>query len=43
MRLEANILDIVMLKDFLGLAADLADHAEHASDVLLMLVSKGFT
>ena len=39
----ADPLDIMMLKEFLDIADDVADCAEDGSDVLLILVAKGYT
>jgi len=41
--INADVLDIIMLKDFLDVADDVADDAEDCSDVLLILVAKGYT
>lgn len=41
--IEANVLDIIMLKDFLNTADGIADNAEDGSDVLRVLVAKGYT
>ncbi|MGI0092278.1 MAG: DUF47 domain-containing protein [Nitrososphaerales archaeon] len=41
--INANVLDIVMLKDFLNIADGVADSAEHGSDVLQVLVAKGYS
>jgi predicted phosphate transport protein (TIGR00153 family) len=38
----ANALDVVMLKDFLNTADSIADNAEDGSDVLLILIAKGY-
>jgi predicted phosphate transport protein (TIGR00153 family) len=40
--IQANALDVVMLKDFLNTTDSIADNAEDASDVLLILVAKGY-
>lgn len=40
--IKADALDIIMLKEFLEIADDVADRAEDASDVLLVLVAKGY-
>ena len=42
---EINVdpLDIVMLREFLVKADDVADNAEDASDVLLTLIAKGYS
>lgn len=40
---NADVLDIVMLKDFLNIADGIADNAEDGSDVLQILVAKGYT
>jgi predicted phosphate transport protein (TIGR00153 family) len=40
---KADPLDIIMLKEFLEIADDVADGAEDASDVLLVLIAKGYT
>ncbi len=39
----ADTLDIILLKDFLNIADSIADHSEDGSDVLLMLVAKGYS
>jgi predicted phosphate transport protein (TIGR00153 family) len=41
--IKADPLDIIMLKEFLEIADDVADSAEDASDVLLVLIAKGYT
>ena len=41
--INAKSLDIVMLKDFLHMADDIADNSEKGSDILLILVAKGYT
>jgi len=41
--INAKSLDIVMLKDFLETADDVADNSENGSDVLLILVAKGYS
>jgi uncharacterized protein len=41
--INADALDIIMLEDFLNTADDIADNAEHGSDVMQILVSKGYT
>ena len=42
---EINVdsLDVVMLREFLVKADDVADNAEDASDVLLTLIAKGYS
>ena len=40
---NAGALDIIMLKDFLVTADDIADNAEDGSDDLLILVAKGYS
>jgi uncharacterized protein Yka (UPF0111/DUF47 family) len=41
--INAKSLDIVMLKDFLETADDIADNSENGSDVLSILVAKGYS
>jgi predicted phosphate transport protein (TIGR00153 family) len=41
--INAKSLDIIMLKDFLTTVDDIADNAEHGSDILLILVAKGYS
>jgi len=41
--IDAKSLDIVMLKDFLETADDVADYSESGSDVLSILVAKGYS
>ena len=41
--IDAKSLDVVMLKDFLITADSVADNSEHGSDVLLILVAKGYS
>jgi predicted phosphate transport protein (TIGR00153 family) len=41
--IDAKSLDIVLLKDFLTIADDIADNAENGSDVLQILVAKGYS
>ena len=41
--IDAKSLDIVLLKDFLITADGIADNSEHGSDVLLILVAKGYS
>jgi len=41
--INGSALDIIMLKDFLVTADDVADNAEHGSDVLQILVAKGYS
>lgn len=41
--INADVLDIIMLKDFLNIADGIADSAEDGSDVLQILVAKGYT
>ena len=41
--IKADPLDIVMLREFLETADNVADNAEDASDVLLILIAKGYT
>lgn len=41
--INGNVLDIIMLKDFLNTADDVADNAEYGSDVLQILVAKGYS
>ena len=40
---NADTLDIVMLREFLETADDVADNAEDASDALLALIAKGYS
>jgi predicted phosphate transport protein (TIGR00153 family) len=41
--IKADPLDIILLKQFLEVADDVADSSEDGSDVLLVLVAKGYT
>ena len=41
--IKADPLDIVMLREFLETTDNVADNAEDASDVLLVLIAKGYT
>lgn len=41
--IKADALDIILLKQFLEVADDVADSSEDGSDVLLVLISKGYT
>jgi predicted phosphate transport protein (TIGR00153 family) len=41
--IKADPLDIILLKEFLEVADNVADSSENASDVLLVLISKGYT
>lgn len=41
--IDAKSLDIVLLKDFLTIADDIADNSENGSDVLQILVAKGYS
>lgn len=41
--INGNVLDIILLKDFLNESDDVADNAEEGSDVLQMLVAKGYS
>jgi len=41
--INAKSLDIVMLQDFLETADDIADYSQSGSDVLLILVAKGYS
>lgn len=38
-----DVLDVIMLKDFLNMADDMADYSEDGSDVLLALAAKGYS
>ena len=38
-----DVLDIIMLKDFLNTADDIADNSEDGSDILQILVAKGYS
>jgi predicted phosphate transport protein (TIGR00153 family) len=40
---KADPLDVILLKQFLEVADDVADSSEDGSDVLLVLISKGYT
>jgi predicted phosphate transport protein (TIGR00153 family) len=42
-KVDAEVLDVIMLKDFIGIADNVADYAEDGSDVLLTLVAKGYS
>lgn len=41
--INANVLDVITLRDFLNTADDVADSAEYGSDVMQILVSKGYS
>ena len=41
--INAKSLDIIMLRDFLSLVDDIADNSEGGSDVLQVLVAKGYS
>lgn len=41
--INCNVLDIILLKDFLNTADDVADNAEYGSDVMQILVAKGYS
>jgi predicted phosphate transport protein (TIGR00153 family) len=41
--INGNVLDIILLKDFLNTADDVADNAEYGSDVMQILVAKGYS
>ena len=41
--INGDVLDIILLKDFLNTADDVADNAEYGSDVLQILVAKGYS
>jgi predicted phosphate transport protein (TIGR00153 family) len=41
--IKADALDIILLKEFLEIADNVADSSEDGSDVLLVLISKGYT
>jgi predicted phosphate transport protein (TIGR00153 family) len=41
--INAKSLDIILLKDFLDTADDIADYADDGSDILLILVAKGYS
>ncbi len=41
--INADALDVILLKQFLEVADDVADSSEDGSDVLLVLISKGYT
>lgn len=41
--INANVLDVIMLKDFLNVADNIANDSEDASDVLQILVAKGYS
>jgi uncharacterized protein Yka (UPF0111/DUF47 family) len=38
-----NVLDVVVMKDFLNVADNIADNAEDASDIVLKIIAKGFS
>lgn len=38
-----NLLDVVVMKDFLNVADNIADNAEDASDIVLKIIAKGFS
>ena len=41
--IRADVLDVITLRDFLNTADDVADSAEYGSDVMQILVSKGYS
>ena len=41
--INAKSLDIIVLTDFLHIADDIADYSEEASDVLVILIAKGYS
>lgn len=41
--INADVLDIIMLRDFLNTADGIADNAENGSDVLQILIAKGYS
>jgi predicted phosphate transport protein (TIGR00153 family) len=41
--INGNVLDIILLKDFLNTADDVADNSEYGSDVMQILVAKGYS
>ncbi len=40
---EFNVLSVILLKDFINVADDIADNAEDASDIILILIAKGYS
>jgi len=40
---EFNVLSVMQLKDFINIADDIADNAEDASDIVLILIAKGYS
>ena len=41
--IRGDVLDIIMLKDFLNTADDVADNAEDGSDILQIILAKGYS
>ncbi|MCP8318070.1 MAG: DUF47 family protein, partial [archaeon] len=39
---EFNVLSVMQLKDFINIADNIADNAEDASDIVLILIAKGY-
>jgi len=40
---EFNVLSVMQLKDFINIADNIADNAEDASDIVLILIAKGYS
>ncbi len=40
---EFNVLSVMQFKDFINIADDIADNAEDASDIVLILIAKGYS
>jgi len=40
---EFNVLSVMQLKDFINIADSIADNAEDASDIVLILIAKGYS
>ncbi|MCP8307868.1 MAG: DUF47 family protein [archaeon] len=40
---EFNVLSVMQLEDFINIADDIADNAEDASDIVLILIAKGYS
>ena len=40
---EFNVLSVIQLKDFINIADNIADNAEDVSDIVLILIAKGYS
>ncbi|MEM2873732.1 MAG: DUF47 family protein, partial [Nitrososphaerales archaeon] len=40
---EFNVLSVMQFKDFINIADNIADNAEDASDIVLILIAKGYS